>query len=166
MSTLYNIEVTQGTNKPELEPDVYNYETLLFYLNRFEIYEDSPVMQRLLNGEKVLIGTYKNDTLSIKIVEYIPLSENQQFLVKGLKYCSIAAAIIALLILFFFNNFKALLILLPNAALLFLTSKKLSQTSSKDFEKQSKVVLITLAVAMIIMTIVSITALYFGEGLR
>lgn len=149
MENLYNIEVTQGTKTPVLEADIYTYETLLFYLNRFNIYEQTEEFQRLMNGDKVLIATYQNEVMAIKLINYTPLNENQAVIVKGLKWCAIFAALISLFMLFFFNNFKLLIILLPNAGLLWLTSKKLSVTSSNDFDLVLKKVLIILIVAMI-----------------
>lgn len=156
MENLYNIEVTQGTSTPILEPDIYNFETLLFYLNRFEVFENSPEFQRLLTGEKVVIGTFRNELMSIKLIEYIPLNENQLLLVKGLKWSAIFLLVIAALLLFFLNNFKILVILLPNAGLLWLTGKKLEITSSNDFDIVSKKVLIILGLAIIVLASVSI----------
>ena len=156
MENLYNIEVTQGTSTPILEPDIYNFETLLFYLNRFEVFENSPEFQRLLTGEKVVIGTFRNELMSIKLIEYIPLNENQLSLVKDLKWSAIVLFVIAALLLFFLNNFKILVILLPNAGLLWLTGKKLEITSSNDFDIVSKKVLIILGLAIIVLASVSI----------
>lgn len=156
MENLYNIEVTQGTSTPILEPDIYNFETLLFYLNRFEVFENSPEFQRLLTGEKVVIGTFRNELMSIKLIEYIPLNENQLLLVKGLKWSAIFLLVIAALLLFFLNNFKILVILLPNAGLLWLTGKKLEITSSNDFDIVSKKVLIILGLAIIVLASISI----------
>ncbi|MEJ5038584.1 hypothetical protein WH285_16760 [Acinetobacter johnsonii] len=156
MDTLYNIEVTQGTSTPVLEPDVYNFETLLFYLKRFEIFENSSELNRLLTGERIIIATFNNELMSIKLIEYYPLNESQLLLVKGLKWCSIFTLVIAFLILFFFNNFKILIVLLPNAGLLWITGKKLEITSSNEFDIVSKKVLIILGLAMIVVAGISI----------
>ena len=65
MSKLYNIEVTQGTTQPVIEPDVYNEEALLFYLNRFGVEENSHDYKRLMNGERIRMSRYQSNLLNI-----------------------------------------------------------------------------------------------------
>jgi len=155
MSKLYNIEVTQGTSQPVIEPDVYNEETLLFYLNRFEVEEDSHDYKRLMNGERLLITTYKNEPLSIKLIEYYELSAAQVQIVRTLKICAGILVIVALILVSILDNFKLLIILIPNALLLWFTSKKLEITSSEKFEEVAKRVLIMLGISMLVFSIVA-----------
>lgn len=155
MSKLYNIEVTQGTSQPVIEPDVYNEETLLFYLNRFEVEENSHDYKRLMNGERLLITTYKNEPLSIKLIEYYELSAAQVQIVRTLKICAGILVIVALILVSILDNFKLLIILIPNALLLWFTSKKLEITSSEKFEEVAKRVLIMLGISMLVFSIVA-----------
>ncbi|UNW08244.1 hypothetical protein MOV98_17380 (plasmid) [Acinetobacter variabilis] len=155
MSKLYNIEVTQGTSQPVIEPDVYNEETLLFYLNRFEVEENSHDYKRLMNGERLLITTYKNEPLSIKLIEYYELSAAQVQIVRTLKICAGILVVVALILVSILDNFKLLIILIPNALLLWFTSKKLEITSSEKFEEVAKRVLIMLGISMLLFSIVA-----------
>lgn len=155
MSKLYNIEVTQGTSQPVIEPDVYNKETLLFYLNRFGVEENSHDYIRLMNGERLLITTYKNEPLSIKLIEYYELSAAQVQIVRTLKICAGILVIAALILVSILDNFKLLIILIPNALLLWFTSKKLEITSSEKFEEVAKRVLIMLGISMLVFSIVA-----------
>ena len=155
MSKLYNIEVTQGTSQPVIEPDVYNEETLLFYLNRFGVEENSHDYKRLMNGERLLITTYKNESLSIKLIEYYELSAAQVQIVRTLKICAGILVIVALILVSILDNFKLLIILIPNALLLWFTSKKLEITSSEKFEEVAKRVLIMLGISMLVFSIVA-----------
>ena len=155
MSKLYNIEVTQGTTQPVIEPDVYNEEALLFYLNRFGVEENSRDYKRLMNGERLLITTYKNEPLSIKLIEYYELSAAQVQIVRTLKICAGILVIVALILVSILDNFKLLIILIPNALLLWFTSKKLEITSSEKFEEVAKRVLIMLGISMLVFSIVA-----------
>lgn len=155
MSKLYNIEVTQGTTQPVIEPDVYNEEALLFYLNRFGVEENSRDYKRLMNGERLLITTYKNEPLSIKLIEYYELSAAQVQIVRTLKICAGILVIVALILVSILDNFKLLIILIPNALLLWFTSKKLEITSSEKFEEVAKRVLIMLGISMLVFSTVA-----------
>ncbi|MCU4596848.1 hypothetical protein ACLIL3_010775 [Acinetobacter radioresistens] len=156
MEILYNVEVTQGKRQPILEPDIYNEESLLFYLNRFGVEEHSKEYERLVRGEKVLIATYQNEPMAVRLVRFFMPAESQLQLVKILKVSAVLLVLIAFAFLIFLNNFKFLIILLPNALLLWLTSKKLEITSSDKFEKLATRVLIMLGISMLVFSIVAL----------
>ncbi|UUS62512.1 MULTISPECIES: hypothetical protein [unclassified Acinetobacter] len=155
MSDLYNIEVTQGTNQPVVETDVYNEETLLFYLNRFGVVKYSDDYNRLIAGERLLITTYKEQPLSIRLIPYFSLNKQQKQLVTVLKICAGVLVATAFILITMLHTIKILIILMPNALLLWFTSKKLETTSSEKFEEVTKRVLTILVVSMIVFSLVA-----------